>query len=251
MATATPSAPPTMAAARAIDAVKVYGSGDTAVRALDGVTVEFPASRYTAIMGPSGSGKSTLMHCVAGLDDLTSGEVWIGDTDLGSLSDKARTLLRRKQIGFVFQSYNLIPTLTAEENITLPLALAGDKPDPAWLDNVITTVRLGDRLSHRPSELSGGQQQRVAVARALASRPAIIFADEPTGNLDSRAGAEILEFMRHAVDELKQTIVMVTHDPNAASYSDNVLFLADGRIVDEMAEPNAERVLDRLKRFGD
>jgi putative ABC transport system ATP-binding protein len=251
MATATPPAPPTTAAARAIQAVKVYGSGDTAVRALDGVTVEFPASRYTGIMGPSGSGKSTLMHCVAGLDDLTSGEVWIGDTQLGTLSDKSRTLLRRQQIGFVFQSYNLIPTLTAEENITLPLALAGDKPDPAWLDNVITTVRLGDRLSHRPSELSGGQQQRVAVARALASRPAIIFADEPTGNLDSRSGAEMLEFMRRAVDELDQTIVMVTHDPTAASYSDNVLFLADGRIVDEMAEPTAERVLDRMKRFGD
>jgi putative ABC transport system ATP-binding protein len=240
-----------MAAARANDAVKVYGSGETAVRALDGVTVEFPASWYTAIMGPSGSGKSTLMHCVAGLDDLTSGGVWIGDTPLGSLSDKARTLLRRREIGFVFQSYNLIPTLTAEENITLPLALAGDKPDAGWLENVIKTVRLGDRLSHRPSELSGGQQQRVAVARALASRPAIIFADEPTGNLDSRAGAEILAFMRGAVDELEQTIVMVTHDPNAASYSDNVLFLADGRIVDEMAEPSAERVLDRLKRFGD
>jgi putative ABC transport system ATP-binding protein len=251
MSTTTPSAPPTMAAARAIDAVKVYGSGDTAVRALDGVTVEFPASRYTAIMGPSGSGKSTLMHCVAGLDDLTSGEVWIGDTEVGSLSDKARTLLRRKQIGFVFQAYNLIPTLTAAENISLPLRLAGDKPDEAWLDTVITTVRLGDRLGHRPSELSGGQQQRVAVARALASQPAIIFADEPTGNLDSRAGAEMLEFMRRAVDELNQTIVMVTHDPTAASYSDKVLFLADGRIVDEMAEPTADRVLDRMKRFGD
>jgi putative ABC transport system ATP-binding protein len=251
MATATPSAPPATAAARASQAVKVYGSGDTAVRALDDVTVEFPMSRYTAIMGPSGSGKSTLMHCVAGLDDLTSGEVWIGDTQLGSLSDKERTLLRRRRIGFVFQSYNLIATLTAEENITLPLALAGDKPDAAWLDNVITTVGLGDRLGHRPSELSGGQQQRVAVARALATQPAIIFADEPTGNLDSRASAEILEFMRRAVDELKQTIVMVTHDPTAASYSDNALFLADGRIVDEMAEPSAERVLDRMKRFGD
>jgi putative ABC transport system ATP-binding protein len=251
MATATPPAPPTTAAARAVDAVKVYGSGDTAVRALDGVTVEFPTGRYTGIMGPSGSGKSTLMHCVAGLDDLTSGEVWIGDTEVGSLSDKARTLLRRKQIGFVFQAYNLIPTLTAAENISLPLRLAGDKPDEAWLDTVITTVRLGDRLGHRPSELSGGQQQRVAVARALASQPAIIFADEPTGNLDSRAGAEMLEFMRRAVDELNQTIVMVTHDPTAASYSDKVLFLADGRIVDEMTEPSADRVLDRMKRFGD
>jgi putative ABC transport system ATP-binding protein len=251
MATATPPAPPTTAAARAVDAVKVYGSGDTAVRALDGVTVEFPMGRYTGIMGPSGSGKSTLMHCVAGLDDLTSGEVWIGDTEVGSLSDKARTLLRRKQIGFVFQSYNLIPTLTAAENISLPLRLAGDKPEEGWLDNVIATVGLGDRLGHRPSELSGGQQQRVAVARALASQPAIIFADEPTGNLDSRAGAEILEFMRRAVDELSQTIVMVSHDPTAASYSDKVLFLADGRIVDEMAEPTADRVLDRMKRFGD
>jgi putative ABC transport system ATP-binding protein len=251
MAAATPPAPPATAAARTVQAVKVYGSGDTAVRALDGVTVGFPESRYTTIMGPSGSGKSTLMHCVAGLDELTSGEVWIGETQLGSLSDKERTLLRRKQVGFVFQSYNLIPTLTAAENITLPRALAGEKPDAAWLDNVIKTVRLTDRLSHRPSELSGGQQQRVAVARALASQPAIIFADEPTGNLDSRSGAEILEFMRRAVDELDQTIVMVTHDPNAASYSDNVLFLADGRIVDEMAEPSAERVLDRLKRFGD
>jgi putative ABC transport system ATP-binding protein len=251
MATATPPAPPTTAAARAVDAVKVYGSGDTAVRALDGVTVEFPTGRYTGIMGPSGSGKSTLMHCVAGLDDLTSGEVWIGDTEVGSLSDKARTLLRRKQIGFVFQAYNLIPTLTAAENISLPLRLAGDKPDEAWLDTVITTFRLGDRLGHRPSELSGGQQQRVAVARALASQPAIIFADEPTGNLDSRAGAEMLEFMRRAVDELNQTIVMVSHDPTAASYSDKVLFLADGRIVDEMAEPTADRVLDRMKRFGD
>jgi putative ABC transport system ATP-binding protein len=191
------------------------------------------------------------MHCVAGLDDLTSGEVWIGDTEVGSLSDKARTLLRRKQIGFVFQAYNLIPTLTAAENISLPLRLAGDKPDAAWLDTVITTVRLGDRLGHRPSELSGGQQQRVAVARALASQPAIIFADEPTGNLDSRSGAEMLEFMRRAVDELDQTIVMVTHDPTAASYSDKVMFLADGRIVDEMAEPSADRVLDRMKQFGD
>jgi putative ABC transport system ATP-binding protein len=251
MATTTPPAPPNIAAARAIDAVKVYGSGDTAVRALDGVTVDFPTGRYTGIMGPSGSGKSTLMHCVAGLDELTSGQVWIGDAEVGSLSDKARTLLRRKQIGFVFQAYNLIPTLTAAENITLPLRLAGDKPDEGWLDTVIATLRLGDRLGHRPSELSGGQQQRVAVGRALASRPAIIFADEPTGNLDSRSGAEILEFMRRAVDELSQTIVMVTHDPNAASYSDNVLFLADGRIVDEMAEPTADRVLDRMKRFGD
>jgi putative ABC transport system ATP-binding protein len=247
---ATPAAA-VKAAARADEAVKVYGSGDTAVRALDGVTVELPAGRYTAVMGPSGSGKSTLMHCIAGLDDLTSGSVYIGDTELGALSDKERTLLRRKQVGFVFQSYNLIPSLTAAENITLPLSLAGDRPDADWLDKVIATVRLGDRLTHRPSELSGGQQQRVAVARALASQPAIVLADEPTGNLDSRAGAEILEFLRQAVDEMGQTVVMVTHDPNAASYSDNVLFLADGRIVDEMAEPTAERVLDRMKQFGD
>jgi putative ABC transport system ATP-binding protein len=231
--------------------VKVYGSGATAVRALDDVTVDLPAGRYTAVMGPSGSGKSTLMHCIAGLDDLTSGQVYIGGTELGALSDKERTLLRRRQVGFVFQSYNLIPALTAAENITLPLSLAGDRPDRDWLDKVIATVGLGDRLTHRPSELSGGQQQRVAVARALASRPAIVLADEPTGNLDSRAGAEILEFLRQAVDEMGQTIVMVTHDPNAASYSDNVLFLADGRIVDEMADPSAERVLDRMKRFGD
>jgi putative ABC transport system ATP-binding protein len=231
--------------------VKVYGAGATAVRALDGVTVELPAGRYTAVMGPSGSGKSTLMHCIAGLDELTSGHVYIGDTELGALSDRERTLLRREQVGFVFQSYNLIPSLTAAENISLPLALAGDRPDADWLDTVIATVRLGDRLSHRPSELSGGQQQRVAVARALASQPAIVLADEPTGNLDSRAGAEILEFLRRAVDDMDQTVVMVTHDPNAASYSDDVLFLADGRIVDEMAAPTAERVLDRMKRFGD
>ena len=248
------ASPPTRAraaAARADEAVKVYGAGATAVRALDGVTVELPAGRYTAVMGPSGSGKSTLMHCIAGLDELTSGHVYIGDTELGALSDRERTLLRRKQVGFVFQSYNLIPSLTAAENISLPLTLAGDRPDADWLDTVIATVHLGDRLSHRPSELSGGQQQRVAVARALASQPAIVLADEPTGNLDSRAGAEILEFLRRAVDDMDQTVVMVTHDPNAASYSDDVLFLADGRIVDEMAEPTAERVLDRMKRFGD
>jgi putative ABC transport system ATP-binding protein len=246
----SPTAPP-IAAARAVDAVKVYGSGDTAVRALDGVSVDFAAGRFTAIMGPSGSGKSTLMHCVAGLDDLTSGQVWVGDVELGALSDKERTMLRRSRIGFVFQEYNLVPTLTAAENITLPLALAGSKPDEAWLDTVVDTVRLRDRLSHRPSELSGGQQQRVAVARALVSRPEIIFADEPTGNLDSKASAEILEFMRRAVDDLGQTIVMVTHEPVAAGYSDHVLFLADGRIVDGMPEPTADAVLDKLKSLGD
>jgi putative ABC transport system ATP-binding protein len=238
-------------AARAVGATKVYGKGDTAVRALDGVDVDFGAGVYTAIMGPSGSGKSTLMHCVAGLDTLTSGEVWIGDTQLGGLDDRRLTLLRRERIGFVFQAYNLVPTLTAEENITLPLALAGRKPDAGWLDTVLDTVGLKDRLRHRPSELSGGQQQRVAVARALASRPEIIFADEPTGNLDSKSGAEILEFMRRAVRELGQTIVMVSHDPVAASYSNRVLFLEDGRIVDEMADPTPERVLDRMKQFGE
>ena len=244
-------APPLTAVARALNAVKIYGKGDIEVRALDGVTVDFPAGVFTAIMGPSGSGKSTLMHCVAGLDSLTSGQVFIDGVELGTLSDKELTKLRRERIGFVFQSFNLIPTLDAYENITLPIDLASTKADKGWVDRVVSTVGLGDRLTHRPSELSGGQQQRVAVARALSSRPAIIFADEPTGNLDSRTGAEILTFMRQAVTEFGQTIVMVTHDPVAASYSDHVLFLADGRIVDEMAEPTAEKVLDRLKAFGD
>jgi putative ABC transport system ATP-binding protein len=238
-------------AARAIDVTKVYGSGEAEVRALDGVTVGFGEGEFTAIMGPSGSGKSTLMHCVAGLDTLTSGTVIVGDTDLSTLDDKGLTVLRRDQIGFIFQAYNLIPTLTALENITLPSALAGCRPDKEWLDRVIDTVRLGDRLKHRPSELSGGQQQRVAVARALAGRPKIIFGDEPTGNLDSRSGAEILAFMRHAVTALGQTIVMVTHDPVAASYAQRVVFLADGRIVDEMDGPTPERVLDRIKAFGE
>jgi putative ABC transport system ATP-binding protein len=241
----------TTVAARAIDATKVYGSGDTQVRALDGVTVDFASGRFTAIMGPSGSGKSTLMHCVAGLDSLTSGTVEIAGTDLTRLDDKALTRVRRDQVGFVFQAFNLIPTLSALENITLPMDLAGRKPDPGWLDSVVATVGLADRLRHRPSELSGGQQQRVAVARALAAQPEITFADEPTGNLDSRSGAEILGFMQRAVTELGQTIVMVTHDPVAASYASRVVFLADGRIVDEMADPTAERVLDRLKAFGD
>ncbi|MDQ1446531.1 MAG: putative transport system ATP-binding protein [Acidimicrobiaceae bacterium] len=237
-------------AARTVSAVKVYGSGDTAVRALDDVTVEFERARFTAIMGPSGSGKSTLMHCLAGLDTLTSGHVFIGDTELNGLDDKRLTLLRRDRVGFVFQAYNLVPTLSALENIVLPAALAGRKSDQAWVDTVIDTVRLRDRLTHRPSELSGGQQQRVAVARALASKPEIIFADEPTGNLDSRSGSEILDFMRNAVDQLGQTIVMVTHDPLAAAYADRVVFLADGRIVDEVADPTAERVLDRMKQLG-
>ncbi len=238
-------------AARAVGATKVYGRGDTAVVALDDVSVEIPTGRYTAIMGPSGSGKSTLMHCMAGLDSLTSGQVFVGDQDLGRLSEDQLTLLRRDRIGFVFQAFNLVPTLTAIENITLPMTLAGRKPDREWLDDVIKTTGLADRLSHRPSELSGGQQQRVAVARALASRPQIIFADEPTGNLDSRSGTEILDFMRRAVREMGQTIVMVTHDPVAAGYADTAVFLADGRIVDEMDDPTAERVLDRLKKFGE
>jgi len=234
-------------AARAVDVVKTYGAGDTRVVALDHVSVDFPAGVFTAIMGPSGSGKSTLMHCVAGLDTVTEGRVLIGDADLTTLKDKALTILRRDKIGFVFQAFNLVPTLTALENITLPAALAGRRPDQAWLDTVVDTVGLRDRLRHRPSELSGGQQQRVAVARALAGRPEIIFADEPTGNLDSHSGAEILSFMRRAVTELGQTIVMVTHDPVAASYADRVVFLADGKAVDEMTAPTADRVLDRIK----
>jgi putative ABC transport system ATP-binding protein len=237
-------------AARAVDATKAYGAGDTAVTALDHVTVDFRAREFTAIMGPSGSGKSTLMHTVAGLDSLTSGQVFIGDTDLSTLDDRRLTKLRRDKVGFVFQAYNLVPTLTAYENIVLPSALAGRKPDRAWVDLVVETVGLGHRLGHRPGELSGGQQQRVAVARALAGRPEIVFGDEPTGNLDSRTGAEILDFLRRAVRELGQTVVMVTHDPVAASYAQRVLFLADGRIVDEMSAPTAERVLDRMKQFG-
>jgi putative ABC transport system ATP-binding protein len=238
-------------AAHSVDAYKIYGQGEAEVRALDGVTVEFESARMTAIMGPSGSGKSTLLHCLAGLDRLTRGQICLGDVELGSLSEKELTLIRRDQIGFVFQAYNLVPTLNALENITLPMSLARKKPEPEWLDTVVSTVRLGDRLTHRPSELSGGQQQRVAVARALLSRPAIVFADEPTGNLDSRSGAEILTFMRQAVDDLGQTTVIVTHDPVAASYSNRVVFLADGKIVDEMLDPTADRVLDRMKGLGD
>jgi len=249
--TCTPVAVTHLAAARAVKATKQYGKGDTTVTALDNVTVDFHTHEFTAIMGPSGSGKSTLMHNVAGLDTLTSGSVYIGNTDLSALNDKQLTLLRREKIGFIFQAFNLVPTLTALENITLPTALAGRKPDRAWLDLVVETVGLGNRLKHRPSELSGGQQQRVAVARALASQPEIIFGDEPTGNLDSRTGAEILEFMSRAVRDLGQTIVMVTHDPVAASYAERVIFLADGCIVDEMSSPTPDRVLDRLKSFGE
>ncbi|MBO0825246.1 MAG: ABC transporter ATP-binding protein [Actinobacteria bacterium] len=239
------------AAARTVDAVKVYGKGQIEVRALDGVTVEFAAGRYTAIMGPSGSGKSTLLHCVAGLDTLTAGQAFIGDADLSTLNDHQLTILRRDRVGFVFQSFNLVPTITAAENIELPLLLAGRKGDRDWIAKIIETMDIGARLHHLPNQMSGGQQQRVAVARALASRPEIIFADEPTGNLDSRAGAEVLGFMRRAVDEMGQTIVMVTHDPIAASYADRIVFLADGRIVDEMLQPTSDRVLERMKRFGE
>ncbi|MEU1039672.1 ABC transporter ATP-binding protein [Streptomyces sp. NPDC005907] len=239
----------TAVAARATDLSKVYGQGETQVVALDRVTVDFQQAQFTAIMGPSGSGKSTLMHCVAGLDTFSSGSVRIGDTELGTLKDKQLTQLRRDKIGFIFQAFNLLPTLTALENITLPMDIAGRKPDKTWLQKVIDMVGLHDRLGHRPTQLSGGQQQRVAVARALASQPEIIFGDEPTGNLDSRAGAEVLGFLRNSVRELGQTVVMVTHDPVAASYADRVIFLADGRIVDEMIQPSADGVLDRMKAF--
>ena len=234
-------------AARAVGLSKIYGEGDAAVRALDDVSVDFERARYTAIMGPSGSGKSTLLHCMAGLDTPTSGQVYIGDVDLTMLSEKALTLLRRRKVGFVFQAYNLVPTLTAAENITLPLDIAGEEPEKAWFDRVVDTVGIRDRLSHRPAELSGGQQQRVAGARALVSKPEIVYADEPTGNLDSKSGVELLSFLRSAVDDHHQTIVMVTHDPSAASFADRVVFLSDGHVVDEMRDPTSERVLDRLK----
>jgi len=237
-------------AARIVNGSKVYGEGLTEVTALRGVSAEFTRGEFTAIMGPSGSGKSTLLHCLAGLDTLTSGAVYIGDVELGPLKDKELTQLRRDRIGFIFQAYNLIPTLSAEENIILPLSIAGRKPDKAWMDEVVGALSIGDRLNHRPAELSGGQQQRVAAARALVSRPQIVFADEPSGNLDSKSGSELLEFMRRAVRELSQTIVMVTHDPMSASYADRILFLDDGSIVDTMTEPTPERVLDRMKSFG-
>jgi putative ABC transport system ATP-binding protein len=236
-------------AARVVDAVKVYGSGDTGVRALDGVSVDFPAGRFTAIMGPSGSGKSTLMHCAAGLDTLTEGASYIGDTHLGSLDDRRLTLLRRDRVGFVFQAFNLVPTLTVEENIRLPLDLAGGGGDPEWIDALIDVVGLRDRLHHRPAELSGGQQQRVAVARAFAGRPDVVFADEPTGNLDSRSGGEVLGLLGRTVRRTARTVVMVTHDPVAAAHADEVVFLADGRLVDRMEAPTADRVLDRMKAF--
>ena len=242
-----PTAPARSAAARAVELRKVYGEGDASVEALRGVSVDLVAGEFTVIMGPSGSGKSTLLHCLAGLDTPTDGQVFIGDIDLTQLNDKRLTELRRDKVGFVFQAFNLVPTLTAKENITLPLDIAGRDVDGAWFDEVVATIGIGDRLTHRPSQLSGGQQQRVAGARAMVSRPEIVFADEPTGNLDSHSGAELLGFLRSAVTDHGQTIVMVTHDANAASYADRVIFLEDGHVVDEMREPTAERVLDRLK----
>ena len=248
--TETIATPSVDLAARAVDASKIYGSGEAEVRALNGINVSFATRKLTAIMGPSGSGKSTLLHCMAGLDRLTSGRIFLGDVEISTSNEKELTLIRRDKLGFIFQAYNLIPTLNALENMTLPMSLAGKKPDPAWLDTIVETVRLKDRLTHRPAELSGGQQQRVAVGRALLSKPSIIFADEPTGNLDSRSGAEILSFMRKAVDDLGQTIVMVTHDPNAASYADRIVFLADGAIVDELHDTNADAILDKMKSLG-
>jgi putative ABC transport system ATP-binding protein len=238
------------AAARAVAAVKIYGRGETAVRALDSIDVTFESGRFSAIMGPSGSGKSTLMHCVAGLDRLTSGDVFIGDVNLGALDDRELTSLRRDRVGFIFQTFNLVPTLTALENIMLPLDLAGRKVEPAWLDWVVDTLGIRDRLKHKPLELSGGQQQRVAVGRALITRPAIIFGDEPTGNLDSRASGEVMRLLRHAVESLGQTVVIVTHDPVAASFANRVVFLGDGRIVDEIVNPTAQQILDHMKRDG-
>ena len=240
------SVAPVLPAARAVEVVKVYGDGPTAIRALDGISLEIERGRFTAIMGASGSGKSTLLHCLAGLDELTSGRVLIGDIDLATLDDNALTRLRRDRIGFVFQAFNLVPTLTAAENIVLPLSIAGRQPDSDWLEVVISTLHLGDRLDHRPSQLSGGQQQRVAAARALITRPDLIFADEPSGNLDSRSGAQLLDFLRKAVDDFSQTIVLVTHDPNAAAQADRIVFLADGQVIDEMASPSTDRVIDRL-----
>jgi putative ABC transport system ATP-binding protein len=238
------------AAARAVDLTKTYGKGDAVVRALAGVDVEFERGRFTAVMGPSGSGKSTLMHCLAGLDVPTSGHAFVGDQEIGLLDDAGLTELRRDRIGFVFQSFNLVPTLTASENITLPIDLAGAKPDQAWFDYLVQALGIADRLSHRPSELSGGQQQRIACARALIHRPDLIFADEPTGNLDSRSSAEVLEFLRRSVTEHGQSIVMVTHDPRGAAYADRVVFLADGKVVGELLAPTADSVLERMRTLG-
>ena len=252
-AAAPPSSPPdsNTTAARTVNAVKIFGSGETEVTALNQVNAEFARGSFTAVMGPSGSGKSTLMHCMAGLESLTSGAAYIGETDIQQLSEKQLTLLRRDKIGFIFQAFNLVPTLNARENMTLPMDLAGRKPDKEWFTEVVDTVGLGDRLSHRPAQLSGGQQQRVAVARALSSRPDIIFADEPTGNLDSNSGGEILQFLRRAVDTFQQTIVMVTHDAHAASYSDRVIFLSDGQIVHEMPNPDYDKIIDAMKHLGE
>ena len=248
-AASAPGATP-VPAIRTVDLVKVHGHGDAAVRALDGVSLEIDQGRFTAIMGPSGSGKSTLLHCVAGLDSITSGQVWLGDVEITTMAEKQLTLLRRERIGFIFQAFNLVPTLSAEDNITLPLSIAGRRPDEAWFDQVVDTLDLRTRLHHRPSELSGGQQQRVAAARALVSRPHIIFADEPTGNLDSRSGSELLDFLGRAVRDFSQTIVMVTHDANAAVHADRVVFLADGKVVDDMRGPTVDGILDRLRTLG-
>ena len=248
--TLAPALVKTAVAARMEGGVKIYGTGGAEIRALDGVDIEFEQEHFTAIMGPSGSGKSTLLHAMAGLDNLDDGAVFIGDVDLGSLNDRKLTMLRREKLGFIFQAFNLIPTLNAEENITLPISIAGDKPDQDWFNNVVDILGLGDRLDHRPTELSGGQQQRVAAARALVSRPEIIFADEPSGNLDSKSGSELLEFMRRAVREFGQTIVMVTHDPVSASYADRVVFLADGKVEGQMDDPTSESVIDQMKILG-
>ena len=247
----TPAPAVTALAARTEKLTKTYGSGDTAVTALASVSVEIPAGSFTSVMGPSGSGKSTLMHCMAGLDSATSGNVWIGAEQISGMPERRLTRLRRDRVGFVFQAFNLLPVLAAVDNITLPLDIAGRNPDPAWLDTVIDAVGLRDRLRHRPSELSGGQQQRVAIARALVSRPEIVFADEPTGNLDSRAGAEVLDLLRRSVREFGQTVVMVTHDPVAASYSDRVIFLADGRVVGGLDQPTPQSVLDSMKNLAE
>jgi putative ABC transport system ATP-binding protein len=250
LASSSPSGAGDAAAATLVGAVKRYGSGQAAVVALDDVTIAFPTGRFTAVMGPSGSGKSTMMHCAAGLDQLSSGHAFVGNTDLSSLDDRELTLLRRERIGFVFQAFNLVPTLTAVENICLPSTLSGHRPDAAVLDQVVSMLRLGDRLHHRPAELSGGQQQRVAVARALVTRPQVVFADEPTGNLDTHTGQEILGFLRAAVDQHRQSIVMVTHDPNAAAWADHVVFVVDGRVHEVVDRPSADAVLDVMKRLG-
>jgi putative ABC transport system ATP-binding protein len=245
-----PTAPQAWVATSASELVKVYGTGPAAVRALDGVSVGFESGQFSAIMGPSGSGKSTLMHCLAGLDEVTSGSVWLGDTDLTTLNDDQLTKLRRERVGFLFQSFNLLPTLTAEQNLLLPLELAGRKPDKAWVDSLVDVLGLGERLKHRPAELSGGQQQRVALARALVTKPEVVFADEPTGNLDSKTGAEVLSFLRQSVRELGQTVVMVTHDPVAASYANRVVVIADGNVAGDIPDPTAENVLAAISGLG-